>query len=41
MLGGIDNKDNYDALMKQIKSVIDADSTNKTTPHQLSGQDSR
>lgn len=29
MLGGIDNKDNYDALMKQIKSVIDADSTNK------------
>ena len=29
MLGGIDNKDNYDALMKQIQSVIDADSTNK------------
>ena len=28
MLGGIDNKDNYDALMKQIQSVIDADSTN-------------
>ena len=28
MLGGIDNKDNYDALMKQIKSVIDSDSTN-------------
>ena len=26
MLGGIDNKDNYDALMKQIKAVIDADS---------------
>jgi len=29
MLGGIDNKDNYDALMKQIQSVIDADITNK------------
>ena len=29
MLGGIDNKDNYNALMKQIQSVIDADSTNK------------
>ena len=29
MLGGIDNKDNYDALMKQIQSVIAADSTNK------------
>ena len=29
MLGGIDNQDNYDALMKQIQSVIDADSTNK------------
>jgi len=29
MLGGIDNKDNYDILMKQIQSVIDADSTNK------------
>ena len=29
ILGGIDNKDNYDALMKQIQSVIDADSTNK------------
>ena len=28
MLGGIDNQDNYDALMKQIQSVIDADSTN-------------
>ena len=28
MLGGIDNKDNYDALMKQIKSIIDSDSTN-------------
>ena len=25
MLGGIDNKDNYDTLMKQIQSVIDAD----------------
>ena len=29
MGGGIDNKDNYDALMKQIQPVIDADSTNK------------
>ena len=29
MLGGIDNKDNYDTLMKQIKSVIAADSNNK------------
>ena len=29
MLGGIDNKDNYDTLMKQIQSVIDADSSNK------------
>ena len=29
MLGGIDNKENYDSLMKQIQSVIDADSTNK------------
>ena len=29
MLGGIDNKDNYDALMKHIQSVIDADRTNK------------
>ena len=29
MLGGIDNQDNYDALMKQIQSVIDADSTEK------------
>lgn len=29
LLGGIDNQDNYDALMKQIQSVIDADSTNK------------
>ena len=29
MLGGIDNQENYDALMKQIQSVIDADSANK------------
>ena len=29
MLGGIDNQDNYDTLMKQIQSVIDADSENK------------
>ena len=29
MLGGIDNQDNYDTLMKQIQSVIDADSTKK------------
>ena len=29
MLGGIDNQDNYDALMKQIQSVIDADSSSK------------
>ena len=29
MLGGIDNQDNYDTLMKQIQSVIDADSSNK------------
>ena len=29
MLGGIDNQDNYDTLMKQIQSVIDADSTNR------------
>ena len=29
MLGGIDNQDNYDALMKQIQSVIDADGANK------------
>lgn len=29
MLGGIDNKDNYDSLMKQIQSVIDADSKSK------------
>ena len=29
MLGGIDNQENYDTLMKQIQSVIDADSTNK------------
>lgn len=29
MLGGIDDQANYDTLMKQIQSVIDADSTNK------------
>ena len=29
MLGGIDNQENYDALMKQIQSVIDADNANK------------
>ena len=29
MLGGIDNKDNYDTLMKQIQSVIAADSNSK------------
>ena len=29
MPGGIDNKDNYDSLMKQIKSVIAADSNSK------------
>lgn len=29
MLGGIDNKNNYDTLMKQIKSVIAADSNSK------------
>ena len=29
MLGGIDNQDNYDTLMKQIQSVIDADGANK------------
>ena len=29
MVGGIDNQDNYDALMKQIKSVVNADSANK------------
>ena len=29
MVGGIDNQDNYDALMKQIQSVEDADSANK------------
>lgn len=28
-LGGIDNQENYDALMAQIQSVIDADSANK------------
>ena len=29
LLGGIDNQDNYDALMKQIQSVIDADISTK------------
>ena len=29
MLGGIDNQENNDALMKQIQSVIDADNANK------------
>ena len=29
MVGGIDNQDNYDALMKQIQSVVDADSANE------------
>ena len=29
MLGGIDNQDNSDTLMKQIQSVIDADGANK------------
>ncbi len=29
MYGGIDEQKNYDALMKQIQSVIDADSANK------------
>ena len=29
VLGGIDNQDNYDALMDQIQSVIDADNANK------------
>ena len=29
MVGGIDNQENYDTLMKQIKSVIEADSANK------------
>ena len=28
-MGGIDDQSNYDQLMKQIQSVIDADSTNK------------
>lgn len=28
MLGGIDNQNNYDSLMKQIQSVIDADKAN-------------
>ena len=29
LLGGIDNQDNYDSLMQQIQSVIDADSANQ------------
>lgn len=29
MLGGIDNQDNYDTLLKQIQSVIDADNAGK------------
>lgn len=29
LLGGIDNQDNYDTLMNQIQSVIDADNENK------------
>ena len=29
LLGGIDNPDSYDALMKQIQSVIDADNGDK------------
>ena len=29
LLGGIDNQDNYDALMKQIQAVADADSADK------------
>ena len=29
LMGGIDDQSNYDQLMKQIQSVIDADSTNK------------
>ena len=29
MLGGIDNQENYDTLMEQIQSVIDADNANK------------
>ena len=29
MVGGIDNQENYDTLMKRIKSVIEADSANK------------
>lgn len=29
MLGGIDDQANYDSLMKQIQSVIDADSKDK------------
>ena len=29
ILGGIDNQDNYDSLMQQIQSVVDADSANQ------------
>ena len=29
LLGGVDNQENYDALMKQIESVIAADSAAK------------
>lgn len=29
MLGGIDDQANYDSLMKQIQSVIDADNKDK------------
>ena len=28
LLGGIDNQANYDALLKQIQSIVDADSAN-------------
>ena len=28
LLGGIDIQENYDALMQQIQSVVDADSAN-------------
>ena len=31
LLGGIDNQENYDTLMKQIQSVIDADNANKVS----------
>ena len=29
ILGGIDNQDNYDSLMQQIQSVVDADSADQ------------